>query len=578
MRTTKIQIRDILGIREFNMNGESIELSGSNGVGKSSVLDAIRYALTNKSGRDVIVRRGAVEGEILIETDSGLSIDRKSRINRADYKSIKQNGSEIGSPEAFLKEIFTPLQLNPIEFMAMDKKQQNAIILDMIQYDWDMSTIKQWFGEIPAWVNYDQNILAVLNDIQSENGEYYQNRRNIDRDRRNKIAFIEDIGRTLPEGYDAEKWRNASAGDIYRQIESIQRDNQLVERAKQVIENKNNKIRKFEADREIEKAAIEREFSSRDKQITEDITRLEGQIVSLRQEQSNLASKKADKLAIADKTYEASVAEYNAQCAEYNEYVDRDIRDTSELSKQAQAIEDMKAHINEYDRMVMLQDQVDELAEQSQILTDKIEKARTLPGEILEECSIPIEGLSVENGIPLINGLPISNLSEGEKLDLCIDVALQKPNGIQLLLIDGVEKLSTTLRNQLYKKCKDKGLQFIATANFGARRMRACILGVIPGDVVDMAVGECKETVRKGIGKEPINERVTKLINAFKVEFKVTREQIEKYAERNCADFGEDEFINLKGVYKALKDGQAKAEDYFPVEEEVPNPMGGAAE
>lgn len=117
-----------------------------------------------------------------------------------------------------------------------------------------------------------------------------------------------------------------------------------------------------------------------------------------------------------------------------------------------------------------------------------------------------------------------------------------------------------------------------ATANFGARRMRACILGVIPGDVVDMAVGECKETVKKGIGKEPINERVTKLINAFKAEFKITREQIEKYAERNCADFGEDEFINLKGVYKALKDGQAKAEDYFPIEEEAPNPMGGATE
>lgn len=83
MRTTKIQIRDILGIREFNMNGESIELSGTNGVGKSSVLDAIRYALTNKSGRDVIVRRGAVEGEILIETDSGLSmIERAVLIER----------------------------------------------------------------------------------------------------------------------------------------------------------------------------------------------------------------------------------------------------------------------------------------------------------------------------------------------------------------------------------------------------------------------------------------------------------------------------------------------------------------
>ena len=105
-----------------------------------------------------------------------------------------------------------------------------------------------------------------------------------------------------------------------------------------------------------------------------------------------------------------------------------------------------------------------------------------------------------------------------------------------------------------------------ATANFGARRMRACILGVIPGDVVDMAVDECKETIAKGIGKEPINERVTKLLNAFKAEFKVTKEQIETYCGRNCAEFGEDEFINLKGVYKALKDGQAKLGDYFDME------------
>ena len=36
-------------------------------------------------------------------------------------------------------------------------------------------------------------------------------------------------------------------------------------------------------------------------------------------------------------------------------------------------------------------------------------------------------------------------------------------NGLQIILIDGVEKMSTNLREQLYQKCKDKGLQFIAT-------------------------------------------------------------------------------------------------------------------
>lgn len=42
-------------------------------------------------------------------------------------------------------------------------------------------------------------------------------------------------------------------------------------------------------------------------------------------------------------------------------------------------------------------------------------------------------------------------------------MAIQKPNGLQIILIDGVEKLSTDMRNELYRKCKDKGLQFIAT-------------------------------------------------------------------------------------------------------------------
>ena len=132
-------------------------------------------------------------------------------------------------------------------------------------------------------------------------------------------------------------------------------------------------------------------------------------------------------------------------------------------------------------------------------------------------------------------------------------------------------------RNGSYQLTDSRDI-YEATANFGARRMRACILGVIPGDVVDMAVDECRETLKKGIGKEPINERVTKLLNAFKKDFKVTKEQIEEYCGRNCAEFGEDEFINLKGVYKALKDGQAKTEDYFSVEKEVPNPLSTEAE
>lgn len=463
MKIVKLRIKNLFGITEYEADGSDVELSGQNGVGKTSVLDAIKYALTNKSERKYIVRNGETEGEVLIETDDGLRINRKARTNQVPYKSVKQNGLEVGSPEAFLREIFTPLQLNPVEFMSMSEQQQNTIILDMIEYPWDLNKIREWFGEIPAWVSYDQNILCVLNDIQSEKGEYYQNRRNIDRDIRNKRAFVEEIAAVIPVNYDVDKWEQASAGDIYRQIERIQKDNQNIEKARSLKANRDAKVRKFEADREIEAAALNTETENRKNQIDKDILKYEEQIRALQAERADLERRKADKMEVIANQFKAAVAQYDAEVEAYSEYQGMEPQDVQKLMEEASNIEKMKAHINEYRRMLSLQEDIEELGRQSRHLTDLIEKARTLPGEILANCVIPIEGLTVKDGTPLINGLPISNLSDGQKLDLCLDVAIQNPKGLRLVLIDGVEKLSTPLREKLYRKCKEKGLQFIAT-------------------------------------------------------------------------------------------------------------------
>lgn len=463
VKITKLKIRNLFGIKEYEAGGESVELSGTNGVGKSSVIDAIKYALTNKSDRKYIVRNGETEGEVLIETDSGLRINRKARTNQADYKSVKNNGVEVGSPETFLKDIFTELQLNPVEFMSMTEKQQNAIILDMIEYDWDMNKIREWFGEIPAWVSYDQNILCVLNDIQSENGEYFKDRQDINREIRNKKAFVEEIAAAIPAGYSLEKWENASAGEIYQKIERIRKENEEIQKAKSLLDERDSKVRKFEADREINKAALTTEFGNRKAQIDKDIVQLQEQIKALDTERAGLDERLADKLAIVEQEYKANVAKYDAEVESYKDYRDKEVEDVSELVSQAEEIEKMKSHINEYRRMQDLQKNIEDLSGQSQTLTNRIEKARTLPGEILADCKIPIAGLTVKDGTPLINGLPISNLSDGEKLDLCIDVAIQNPKGLQIILIDGVERLSTEWKNRLYQKCREKGLQFIAT-------------------------------------------------------------------------------------------------------------------
>lgn len=463
LKITKIKIKNLFGISEYEADGNSVELSGENGTGKTSVIDAIRYALTNKSDRDYIVKNGETEGEIIIETDTGLSIRRKPRTNQADFKSVKRNGAEVGSPETFLKDIFTELQLSPVEFMDMDKKEQNRIILNMIEFDWDMAWIKEQFGEIPPDVNYEQNILSVLSDIQSENGFYYQKRQELGREKRNKKSFIEEIGDGLPAGYDADKWENENLGELYKEIETIRSENETIERAKRLLENRDNKVRKFEADREIAIAALDREFSATRESLLKENERLQAQLKANCAESDSLAERKLDKQEVIWQTYKAHVAKYDSEIEEYRDCAEKDIKDFSDLQEKAQLVEEMKGYVKEYRRMENLQTEVDELHVETEELSKKIDKARELPGEILESATLPIGNLTVENGIPLINGLPISNLSEGEKLDLCIDVAIQNPKGLQIILIDGVEKLSTKLREQLYAKCKDKGLQFIAT-------------------------------------------------------------------------------------------------------------------
>ena len=113
-----------------------------------------------------MVRTGAEEGEIFIETDSSLSIHRKKRVGQADYKQIKEDNKTIMSPEKYLSDIFTPLQLNPTEFTQMSKQEQNKAILNIIEFNWDLKWIEEKFGEIPKGVDYDQHILKVLEEIQ----------------------------------------------------------------------------------------------------------------------------------------------------------------------------------------------------------------------------------------------------------------------------------------------------------------------------------------------------------------------------------------------------------------------------
>jgi hypothetical protein len=97
-------------------------------------------------------------------------------------------------------------------------------------------------------------------------------------------------------------------------------------------------------------------------------------------------------------------------------------------------------------------------------------------------------------------------------------------------------------------------------ANNGARRLRSCILAVIPGDVVDMAVEQCEVTMRAKADTSP--EAIQKMLAAFE-GLGVTQQQIEARIQRRLDAIQPAQVVALKKIYASLRDGMSQPVDWF---------------
>jgi len=102
-------------------------------------------------------------------------------------------------------------------------------------------------------------------------------------------------------------------------------------------------------------------------------------------------------------------------------------------------------------------------------------------------------------------------------------------------------------------------------ANQGARRMRACILGLIPGDIVEAAVEECEKTLTAKADTSA--EGVKKMLTAFE-KYGVTKEQIEERLQRKLDAMTAAQMIGLVKIYTSLKDGMSVPGEWFGAAEE----------
>lgn len=193
MHVKHISVRNFKKIKEVDLHPpqHTVWLGGWNGNGKSSLLDALWWALAGpKAGVDNPIREGAAGAEVIADLGD-YTVVRKQRVGGKSTVALKTDaGHEIKSPQTTLDSLMGRYSFDPMKFAGEKGKQQVDSLLEVADLPFDL-----------AQLDADRQALF---------------------DQRTKVGQQGKAIGTLPELHPDIPDAEQSAGELVRQIQAAQ--------------------------------------------------------------------------------------------------------------------------------------------------------------------------------------------------------------------------------------------------------------------------------------------------------------------------------------------------------------------
>lgn len=519
---------------------------GPKGSGKSSVIEALETAFTNSKRRTEVIRHGQDEAVLYVELDNGLEINRKIRNGKADYLKLRKGDEGVPSTERFLRKLINGDIFRPIDWVNLSPKEQTKSILNMLQINWTPEDIQNWFGEIPSNIEYNQHILMVLKAIESRyfkdreeanrtikelktqiqvikkdlpadyDGEEWRNKKV--QEYYNKVSEAQKINqyieqaKALQQGFETKVQAiKASAENDKSRIEMKYKDqrqdikdiidlsNSKIEKAQQFIQDTQVKVQlsneKLDAEMNTEIQKLKEKYSrlksEKEKEIIseadsqKDLIHIqENKITQKNEELNSLDSLEKQELKSIDEKVTSEIEKEKIRVGKAAEYLKQNESvDIEPLQQEADKVAEMQSYLRQWDMMIDIRDnKLSEKERYSLELTARIEKARTLPEELLKTAKMPIDGISVdEKGLIRINGTLIDGLSDGEKLELAFKIAKAQAGDLKVICLDRFESLKSEQKLILEAAMNDEYQYFITEHTDGLEMEIEKLGGVVNG-------------------------------------------------------------------------------------------------
>jgi hypothetical protein len=160
------------------------------------------------------------------------------------------------------------------------------------------------------------------------------------------------------------------------------------------------------------------------------------------------------------------------------------------------------------------------------------------------------------NGARIIEESQDEYIGEGVFIDYETNTRTLRAQRISKYYVDRNTKQKTLLNDQRLTMAVSAGL---------SKAVRNAVLATLPVYLVEAYIAKAKE-VAAGAGKKfakPVADRIKDAYKAFE-KFKVTKDRLDAYIMDNFDAASEEVVLqNLIGVFNAIEDGQAKAEEVF---------------
>jgi len=446
MRIIKLKAENIkrLTAVEIEPNGNVVKITGKNANGKTSVLDAIYWAMSGtRNIQDVPIHEGANKASIKLELGE-LTVERKFSSKGTTLRVTKPTGAPMTSPQSVLDELIGNLAFDPLEFSRLPAKQQFEMLREIVVIDGDIDVLdEERAGVFLQRTDANRQLKALVVERDSL---HFPEISKTQKDEVDQSALIEKINLAVKRG-QAIKAIEGDRGQLERGMAELTSNIELIKEnlldSESRLFNAQEKIKTTEAAMkekgkapDIEALQLELSNAIEHRQVVNnmaaDIESSERVSAILESETEKLKQSVIDRESQLSNAQE-NIKRFNATLKEKGEAPDiealqlalGEAENINILVRKKQAFNDKKTSVD------MTEKEVERLCER----LDEIDAEKA---SLMTSATFPVDGLSFDDGVVLFNNLPFEQASSAEQLRVSMAMAMaSNPDFRVIRITDG---------------------------------------------------------------------------------------------------------------------------------------------